>query len=176
MSVHSYSRCWLHLTWATLKRQRMLSKPAGLKTSDFLYRYADSKGIFMKSNYVNPDHVHSVIDLPTKYSIEQVLKLFKGASSHWINENRIIGTQFHWGRGYGAFSISHSHLDKVVDYVRNQEEHHRTKSFSEELAIFVKAYGLEWHKEEQDDEAEPVIPDGETVKTVSRFRTSRTPR
>ena len=154
MSLHSYSRCWLHLTWATLRRERMLPKRVGVKVSSFLYDYSREKGIFMKSNYVNPDHAHAVIDLPTKYSIEKVLQLLKGASSHWINANRIIGGKFAWGRGYGAFSISHSNLDVVVRYIDNQEEHHRRKSFAEELSALVKVHGLEWHDDET-DEAEP---------------------
>ena len=104
----------------------------------------------MKANYVNPDHTHAVIDLPTKYSIEEVLQLFKGASSHWINGQKMIRGKFNWGRGYGAFSVSHSNLDAVVGYVLNQEEHHRKKSFAEELAAFVRAYGLEWHEEQED--------------------------
>jgi REP element-mobilizing transposase RayT len=65
MSVHSYSRCWLHLTWATLKRERLLSKPSAAKTSAFLHDYAKEKGIYMKINFVNPDHTHALIDLPT---------------------------------------------------------------------------------------------------------------
>ena len=65
MSIHSYSRCWLHLTWATLKRERLLSKPAAARASTFLYNYAKEKGIYMKINFVNPDHTHSLIDLPT---------------------------------------------------------------------------------------------------------------
>lgn len=155
MSLHSYSRCWLHLTWATLRRERMLAKPAGVKVSSFLYDYSRSKGIYMKTNYVNPDHAHAVVDLPTRFSIEEVLKLLKGASSHWINANRIIASKFTWGRGYGAFSVSHSNLDAVVRYIETQEEHHRRKSFAEELLALVKVHGLEWHDDEA-DEAEPL--------------------
>ena len=151
MSLHSYSRCWLHLTWATLRREPMLPKPAALRASDFLYDYAKSKGIHMETNYVNSDHTHAVIDLPTKLSIEEVLKLLKGASSHWINEQKMIRGKFNWGRGYGAFSVSHSNLETVIRYVLNQEEHHRKKTFAEELSEFVRAYELEWHDEDPDD-------------------------
>ena len=97
MSIHSYSRCWLHLTWATLNRERLLPKPAAAKLSGFFYEYAQSKDIYMKINYVNAEHVHALIDLPTKYSIEEIVKLFKGASSHWINQNRIVAARFFWG-------------------------------------------------------------------------------
>ncbi len=99
----------------------------------------------MRTNYVNADHVHAVIDLPTTHSIEEAIKLRKGASSHWINKNAITRGKFSWGRGYGAFSVSQSSINKVVAYIRKQEEHHRAKSFTEEYEEFLKAYELESH-------------------------------
>ena len=98
----------------------------------------------MKINYVNSEHVHALIDLPTKYSIEETVKLLKGASSHWVNKNRIVRAKFYWGRGYGAFSVSHSSVDAVSKYIANQEEHHRRKTFAEEYEQFVRVYGLQW--------------------------------
>jgi putative transposase len=108
MSLHAFSRVWLHLIWATLERRPLLAKPAAAKVSDFLHGYASEKGIYMKINYVNPDHVHALVDIPTNLTIEQMLQLFKGASSHWINEHSLLPTKFAWGRGYGVFSVSHS--------------------------------------------------------------------
>jgi REP element-mobilizing transposase RayT len=123
----------------------MLTKPAAARSSTFLTDYALEKGIYMKVNYVNPEHVHTLVDLPTNKSIEEVIQLFKGSSSHWINENRLLRGRFAWGRGYGAFSVSHSDIDKVAAYIAGQEEHHRKKSFSAEYQLFVEKYGLEWH-------------------------------
>jgi REP element-mobilizing transposase RayT len=145
MSIHSYTRCWLHLIWTTLDREPMLIKPAAARASTFLTDYALEKGIYMKLNYVNPEHVHTLIDLPTNKSIEEVIQLFKGSSSHWINENRLLRGRFGWGRGYGAFSVSHSDVDKVAAYIAGQEEHHRKKSFSVEYQLFIEKYGLAWH-------------------------------
>ena len=147
MSRHSYSRCWLHLIWTTLDREPMLTKPAAVKVSRFLNEYALEKGIYMKVNYFNADHVHTLIDLPTSRSIEDVMQLFKGGSSHWINENRLLRGRFAWGRGYGAFSVSHSHIDLVAAYIAHQEEHHRKKTFDHEFKVFVKKYGLEWRND-----------------------------
>ncbi len=129
----------------------MLPKPAAAKVSGQLYEYAESKGIYMKINYVNPDHTHALIDLPTKYSIEEVIKLLKGASSHWINANQIISGKFAWGRGYGAFSVSHSNVSAVANYIANQESHHKKKSFAEEIEAFVRAYGLQWRDDGWDE-------------------------
>jgi putative transposase len=147
MSKHSYSRCWLHLIWTTLDREPMLTKPAAAKVSHFLSDYSLEKGIYMKINHVNPEHVHTLIDLPTNKTIEEVVQLFKGASSHWTNEEKLLRGRFAWGRGYGAFSVSHSDVGRVAAYIAGQEEHHRRKSFSEEFELFVKKYGLEWREE-----------------------------
>jgi REP element-mobilizing transposase RayT len=162
MSTHAYSRCWLHLIWGTLKREGMFEPAQAAKVSGFLTDYARKNGIFMKINFVNTDHVHALIDLPTGTTIEQVVKLLKGASSHWVNEQDLVAGKFAWGRGYGAFSVSQSGVDEVCAYIAGQAEHHRGKSFAEEYARFVKVYGLEWRDEE-------------TVETVSSHLTAPKP-
>ena len=92
----------------------MLDKRAAAEASRFLTNYSAEKGIYMKINYFNADHTHTLIDLPTNLSIEQTIQLLKGSSSHWINQNRIVRGRFAWGRGYGAFSVSHSAVGRVA--------------------------------------------------------------
>ena len=104
----------------------------------------------MKINYVNADHVHALVDLPTNLTIEQMMQFFKGGSSHWINENILIAGKFGSGRGYGVFSVSHSGVLEVADYIATQEEHHRRRSMSEEMKLLVERYGLSWHEDEAD--------------------------
>jgi REP element-mobilizing transposase RayT len=125
----------------------MLDKGAAAKTSSFLNEYSLEKGIYMKINYFNAEHTHALIDLPTRYSIEDVIKLFKGGSSHWINQQRLIKGRFAWGVGYGAFSVSQSDVGRVAEYIAKQEEHHRKRTWSEEYELFVKRYGLEWRSD-----------------------------
>ena len=147
MSTHSYSRLWTHLIWETLDREPMLDKRAAAKASAFLDEHSLQKGIYMKINYFNADHTHALIDLPTRYSIEAVIQLFKGGSSYWINHSRLIKGRFAWGGGYGAFSVSHSDVGRVARYIANQEEHHRKLTFAQEYELFVERYGLEWRSE-----------------------------
>ena len=97
MSLHSYSRVWVHLIWATLERRPLLSRSAAVKMSGFLSDYASEKGIYMKINYVNPEHVHALVDLPTNLCLEEAMQLFKGGSSHWINESNLVPGKFGWG-------------------------------------------------------------------------------
>ena len=101
----------------------------------------------MKINHVNADHVHLLIDLPTSLSIEELIQLLKGSSSHWINANNIIIGKFAWGRGYGAFSVSESNVDQVARYIAQQEEHHRVRTFAAELREFIDRHGLKWKDE-----------------------------
>jgi putative transposase len=144
MSLHSYSKVWLHLIWSTHNKEKVLLKDVRKQVSNFLYTYAEEREIYMKTNYVNAEHVHALVDLPTTLSIDECLKLLKGSSSHYINDNRLVNNKFRWARGYGAFSVSESQLKKVVDYINNQEEHHRTKSFTEEYELFMKKYGIKY--------------------------------
>lgn len=149
MSLHSYSRVWLHIVWATRERRPLLDKPAAAKLSPWLHDYAKQKGIYMKINFVNPDHVHALIDLPTSLCIEDMMQLLKGGSSHWVNEQNLVAGKFGWGRGYGVFSVSESGVPDVCAYIANQEEHHRKRDFAEELKLFVERYGLEWRKDQE---------------------------
>ena len=147
MSTHSYSRCWLHLIWETLRREPVLDTRSAAKASRNLSEYSKEKGIYMRTNYFNADHTHALIDLPTNLSVEQVMQLLKGSSSHWINEKRLLRGHFSWGRGYGAFSVSHSDVERVSNYIATQEDHHRKRTFEDEYQLFVNRYGLEWRDE-----------------------------
>lgn len=148
VSLHAYSRIWLHLVWATLERRPLLTKDSASQLSGFLTKYAAEKGIYMKINYVNADHVHALIDLPTSSALEAVMQLLKGASSHWINENNLVPGKFSWGRGYGVFSVSHSDVSVVAKYIAEQEEHHRKRTFGDEVKLLIEKHQLKWHKEE----------------------------
>ncbi len=101
----------------------------------------------MKINYVNADHVPALIDLPTAFSVEKVMQLLKGASSHWINSNDVVTGKFAWGRGYGAFSVSQSNVNRVARYIADQQEHHRVRTFAEELRQFIDRHRLPWKNE-----------------------------
>jgi REP element-mobilizing transposase RayT len=98
MSARSYSRCWIHLISGTLNREKMPNKGAAAQVSRYLGDYAKTKGVYMKINYVNADHVHSLIDLPTNLSIEDLVQLFKGSFAHWINANNVITGKFALGK------------------------------------------------------------------------------
>jgi REP element-mobilizing transposase RayT len=141
MSVRSFTKIWIHFIWGTKNRNKSLTNREFRKRiSKHLSTNSENQGIYMKVNYVNSDHIHSVIDLPTNMTIEDVARLLKGELSSWINNN--IEFKFNWATGYAAFSVSESKLDKVIKYILNQEEHHKNKSFTEEYDEFLRAYNV----------------------------------
>jgi putative transposase len=144
MSHHSYARIWLHLMWATLRRELLLHPQAASALSEHLYKQAADNGIFMKRNHVEGDHVHAVVDLPTGKTLEDVIRILKGESSHWINMSELLSGTFHWGRGYAAFSVSQSSLDRLCAFLDEQERYHLDVSAVDEFREFARLHGLQW--------------------------------
>lgn len=89
------------------------------------------------------DHVHCLISLGSDQTIENVIRLIKGESSHWINQNRLTKTKFAWQKEYFAVSVNPNGLGSVRNYIKNQENHHRNTNFKEEFADFLKRAGFE---------------------------------
>ena len=147
MAIHSYTRCWLHLVWGTLDDEKILPLEVRKKLSQYFYTYSEKKGIYMRINYVMPDHVHTLIDLPTHISIEDVFHLLKGSSSHWINQNKFLEAKFAWAKGYAGFSVSHSNSKDVMHYILHQETRHWKMPFTEEYERLIKKHGLVIYKE-----------------------------
>jgi REP-associated tyrosine transposase len=89
-----------------------------------------------------PDHVHLLLSLPTTLSVAKAIQLIKGGSSAWVHETFSSLRHFAWQSGYGAFSVSVSHVAETITYIQNQVEHHRLKSFQEEYVSFLKKHGI----------------------------------
>jgi putative transposase len=90
------------------------------------------------------DHVHMLLSLPGTLSVAKVVQLFKGNSSKWIHETFPKVRSFEWQEGYGAFSIGVSAVDATVTYIRNQAEHHRTRTFREELLAMLRKHDFNY--------------------------------
>ena len=91
-----------------------------------------------------PDHVHILTSLPKTIALSDFCRLIKANSSKWIKTVDPYYRFFAWQDGYGAFSVSPSLIDKTINYIRNQEEHHKKRSFQDELKIFLEAYGIDY--------------------------------
>lgn len=104
--------------------------------------HAEGNQIALQALNVQMEHVHALIDLLSSQTVENIVKLLKGESSHWINEQNVIAQRFSWQRGYAAFSLSPSHCQRVKSYINDQDEHYRRKTFAEEYRTLLGKYGF----------------------------------
>ena len=91
-----------------------------------------------------PDHVHLLSSLPKTMALSDFVKTVKANSSRWIKELHPYYGGFSWQDGYGAFSVSASVVPRVVQYIRNQQEHHKMRTFLDEYKSFLHASGIEY--------------------------------
>ena len=115
---------------------------------DELYKYIT--GIIQTNRHkvlaINgmPDHIHIFFGMRPTQSLSDLMQDIKGGSSEWINKKKIIQGRFSWQEGYGAFSYSKSNVDNVIAYIKNQENHHRNKTFIEEYNEFLEKFEIDF--------------------------------
>ena len=90
-----------------------------------------------------PDHIHILTTLPVSSRMSDFVRDIKSNTSKWIKGIDLYYKDFSWQEGYGAFSVSESNKDAVINYIANQEEHHRTRSAQEEFCNFLKKHGVD---------------------------------
>jgi len=89
-----------------------------------------------------PDHVHVLLSLPSTLQIAKALQLIKGGSSKWVHDTFPEQRLFRWQVKYDAFGVSVSLLEKTIQYIKNQEIHHRRMTFQEEFVALLKRHQI----------------------------------
>ena len=136
-------KVWIHFVWSTKNRQPWLTENIRQTVFQHIRENTLQKKIFIDfiNGYV--DHVHCLISVGTDQTIEKIMQLIKGESSFWINRNNLCQSKFEWQDEYFAASVSKSVIDQVRSYIRNQEQHHRVKTFQEEYEEFLRKAGFQ---------------------------------
>lgn len=137
-----YTKIWIHYIWSTKNRTKTISKELKTILLNHIKENARIKGIFIDTINCISDHIHVLISLGRDQTVSKVAMLIKGESSNWVNKNKLIMGKFEWQDEYIAVSVSESVVKKVREYIKNQEEHHKTKSFEEEYHLFLKKYNF----------------------------------
>jgi len=139
----AYVKIWIHAVWTTKNREKYLIKNVRQKLFKHIRENADKNGIYIDFINGHLDHVHCLISLNAKQNIADVINSIKGESSHWTNENKLTPVKFGWQRKYFAVSVSESQIDRVREYIKNQEHHHQKKTYQDEYEEFIELYGFE---------------------------------
>jgi putative transposase len=134
--AHTYASNIIHCVFSTKDRRPFIAS----ERRDGLYAYfsgiAKGEGFSLITAGGTADHVHLLFVLPAPYSLAHAVQKLKGSSSRWM------GRTFRWQEGYGAFSVSPSQIPVVKEYIQNQEQHHRKRSFEEEFLALLRSCGI----------------------------------
>lgn len=140
----TFSQIYIQVVFAVKGRENLIIK----EWKEDLHKYIAGiiKGKGQKSIIVNgmPDHIHAFIGLRPAMSISDLVRDIKNNSSNFINDNKFVKGKFSWQEGYGAFSYSHSHIENVYQYILNQEEHHKKKTFKDEYIDFLTKFNVDY--------------------------------
>lgn len=142
--ANTYTQIHLHIIFAVKNRESLIYTTF----KEELYKYIS--GIIQHNGHklliINgmPDHTHMLIGLSPSQSLSDLMKELKQQSSKWVNEKGFLKGHFAWQSGYGAFSYAKSQLPTVIDYIKNQENHHEKKSFKEEYLSLLKTREMDF--------------------------------
>jgi putative transposase len=140
--ANTYTQIHIHSVFSVKNRKCLIAPD----WQDELYQYMT--GIIQNHNHkvlaINgmPDHVHILFGMRPSQSLSELMQDVKGSSSLWINQKGFIAGKFAWQEGYGAFSYAMSDINRVVDYIKNQQKHHLGIAFHEEYRYLLKIYRI----------------------------------
>ena len=138
----TFSQIYIQYVFAVKGRENLLLKP----WRDEVFKYISGiiNGKNQKPIIVNglANHVHVFVGLNPSMAISDLVRDIKNNSTNFINDQRYLRNKFSWQEGYGAFSYSHSQIEDVYNYILNQENHHRKRTFCEEYLEFLKKFEI----------------------------------
>ena len=142
--ANTYTQIHLQVVFSVQNRECIIQK----QWQDELYKYIS--GIIHNNGHkllaINgmPDHLHILFGMRPIQSLSDLMQDIKGSSSKWVNEHKWVQGKFKWQEGYGAFSYSKSQLPQVIQYIKNQEEHHKKKTFMEEYRQILEHFDIDF--------------------------------
>lgn len=140
----TFSQLYVQIVFAVKGRQNLIQKSWKEELYKYMAGIIANKG--QKTIIINgvENHVHIFVGLKASVSISDLVRDIKNNSTNFINEKKWVDGKFSWQEGFGAFSYSRSHIDRVYRYIQNQEEHHKVATFKEEYISFLKEYEIEF--------------------------------
>ncbi len=141
---NTYAQIYMHFIFAVSNRDCVIMD----SWKDELYKYitgiVENRRQHLMAIGGHYDHVHMLVSLSPTMSCSDLMAEVKRSSSKWINDKRFVLGRFSWQEGFGAFSYSQSQIQNVIQYIQNQEDHHRVKTFREEYILFLKQFHVDY--------------------------------
>ena len=132
---HSYSNNYVHVIYSTANREDLIPPELEPRLYSFVAEVARKESIPLIAGGGMPNHSHLLFLLPQTMALSVAINKLKTKSSRFMSQ---LGIDFNWQTGYGAFSVSSSHVETVKAYVCNQREHHKKRTFEQEFLLLLK--------------------------------------
>lgn len=141
--MSSYRQIYYHIVFRTKNGEQAIDE--NQKEELYKYIWGILKNKKCKLYRINgmPDHIHLLTDLHPSVALADLIKDIKVASSIWLKQSNLFPKFEAWAEGYGAFTISQKEKDRVIDYIKNQEQHHQQFDFANEYRNLLKEFAIE---------------------------------
>jgi putative transposase len=140
----TFNRLLIHLVFSTKNREPQISEELQGSLYSYLGGLVRSVDCSLLAIGGMPDHVHLLVRLHPTTAVAPLVRKIKANSSRWVNDGQGSRRRFAWQSGYGAFSVSESQATAVKQYVAHQKQHHRKRTFREELVEILRKHGVEF--------------------------------
>lgn len=140
----SLSNILIHIVFSTKNRQKMLDEKIRPKLYAYIIGILKNKDCPHYQIGGVADHIHIACSLPKTISISSLIKEIKTSTSLWLKTKDDSLVNFHWQAGYGVFSLSPIHLQRLCMYIANQEIHHKRVNFKDEFLGLLNKYNINY--------------------------------
>jgi REP element-mobilizing transposase RayT len=140
--AHTFTQIYIQAVFAVAVRQNLVKRDFKEELQKYITGIVRKKGQKLIEINAMPDHTHMLMVLKPNIALSDLMRDVKSDSTDFIKRKGWIRGRFNWQEGFGAFSCSHSHLDSVIRYIRNQEKHHAKRSFRNEYLTMLKKFDI----------------------------------
>jgi len=145
--ANTYSQIYIQIVFTVKGRQNLIKKQNREELHKYISGIVINRNQKLLSIFAMSDHIHLLVEVKPNIPISDFVRDIKSGSSKFISDNNWVEGKFAWQEGYGAFSYSNSQIDKVINYILNQEEHHKKRTFKEEYLNLLKKNEIEYMDE-----------------------------
>lgn len=136
---NTYTQCYFHLVFSPKNKEALINNKWRNELEKYITTIIQNNKHKLLAIGGMPDHIHILIGYNVNEKIPDLVEEIKTSSSRWIKEQKLSPFKFEWQKGYGAFTHSKAQINTVVNYILNQQIHHKKKSFREEyIEILAK--------------------------------------
>ena len=144
--ANTYTQLYIQIVFAVNGRKSLIDKQNREELHKYITGIVTKRDQKLLAIFAMPDHIHLLVSIKPNISISDLVRDIKAGSSKFITDNNWIKGKFSWQEGFGAFSYSKSQMDNVVNYILNQEVHHKKKAFKEEYLDFLKKFEISYNE------------------------------